>query len=213
MDFYGKLSVVVCLFQRKNESSLIISWCNGDPLARKKITHSPNAWVLKSNFVKNRTWKKKFHFEKPAHRKDVKVLPVLPKLIPNWKLCWFCRLICKRKTSSLITLIIYFLQAMQCLQKKAEFRSNSLFAEFLKVPLLTLLKIIYYFVQDDSQRRILRTLNLNASLVSQICRRLQDVCFLDLQTRPVIPFGGPGAVVKCDESKFNHKAKVNVIQK
>ena len=79
------------------------------------------------------------------------------------------------------------------------------------MPLLTLLKIIYYFVQDDSQRRILRTLNLNASLVSQICRRLQDVCFLDLQTRPVIPFGGPGAVVKCDESKFNHKAKVNVM--
>ena len=80
------------------------------------------------------------------------------------------------------------------------------------MPLLTLLKIIYYFVQDDSQRRILRTLNLNASLVSQICRRLQDVCFLDLQTRPVIPFGGPGAVVKCDENKLNHKGKVNVIQ-
>lgn len=77
------------------------------------------------------------------------------------------------------------------------------------MPLLTLLKIIYYFVQDDSQRRILRTLNLNASLVSQICRRLQDVCSLDLQTRPIIPFGGPGVVVKCDESKFNHKAKYN----
>ena len=79
--------------------------------------------------------------------------------------------------------------------------------------MLTSLKVIYYFVQDDSQRRILRTLNLNATLVSQICRRLQDVCSLDLQRRPIIPFGGPGVVVKCDESKFNHKAKVNVIQK
>ena len=37
------------------------------------------------------------------------------------------------------------------------------------------------------------------------------MCFLDLQKRPVIPFGGPGAVVECDESKFNHKAKVNVM--
>ena len=70
--------------------------------------------------------------------------------------------------------------------------------------------VIYYYVQNDSQRRILRTLNLHASLVSQVCRRLQDVCSLDLQTRT---FGGPGVVVKCDESKFNHKVKVNVIQK
>lgn len=36
---------------------------------------------------------------------------------------------------------------------------------------------------------------------------------MDLQTRPIIPFGGPGAVVKCDESKFNYKAKVSAIQK
>ena len=78
--------------------------------------------------------------------------------------------------------------------------------------LVTLLKVIYYFSQDDSQRRILQTLNLRGSLVSQICRRLQDVCSMDLQTRPIIPFGGPGAVVKCDKSKFNHKAKVSAIK-
>jgi len=78
------------------------------------------------------------------------------------------------------------------------------------VPLVTILKVIYYFLQDDSQRSTLRTLNLRASLVSRICRRLQDVCSVDLQTRPIIPFGGPDAVVKCGEIKFSHKAKVKM---
>ena len=36
---------------------------------------------------------------------------------------------------------------------------------------------------------------------------------MDLQNRPIIPFGGPGVVVKCDGSKFNHKAKVSPMQK
>ena len=52
------------------------------------------------------------------------------------------------------------------------------------------------------------SLNLTRKLVSQICRLLQDLCSRDLEERPFIPFGGPGVVVKCDESKFNHKAKV-----
>ena len=49
---------------------------------------------------------------------------------------------------------------------------------------------------------------LSTSLVSSIYRQLQDVCSRDLQERPIIPFGGPGTVAKCDESKFNHKPKV-----
>ena len=36
-----------------------------------------------------------------------------------------------------------------------------------------------------------------------------SVLCVDLQNRPVIPCGGPGIVAKCDESKFNHKPKVN----
>lgn len=107
---------------------------------------------------------------------------------------------------------IFFRRCSGC-RKRRSLRTNTFFAEFPKVPLVTLLKVIYYFILDDSQRRILRTLNLRASLVSRICRRLQDVCSMDLQTRPIIPFGGPGAVVKCDESKFNHKAKVSAMQK
>ena len=93
-------------------------------------------------------------------------------------------------------------------QKKRSLRTDSFFTEFPKVALGTLLRVIFCFVQDNSQKRISQTLNLTWKLVSQICRRLQDLCSCDLEERPFIPFGGPGAVVKCDESKFNHKAKV-----
>ena len=55
-----------------------------------------------------------------------------------------------------------------------------------------------------------KNMNMNQGLVSRIFRNLQDVFSRDLVERPVIPFGGPGAAVKCDESKFNHKAKVNL---
>ena len=73
----------------------------------------------------------------------------------------------------------------------------------------TLLLSIYYFIADDSQRITARRLDVNHGLISNILRLLQDVCSRDLADRPIIPFGGPCSVVKCDESKFNHKAKVN----
>ena len=95
-------------------------------------------------------------------------------------------------------------------QKKRSLRTDSFFTEFPKVALGTLLRVIFCFVQDDSQKRISQTLNLTRKLVSQICRQLQDLCSRDLEERPFIPFGGPGAVVKCDESKFNHKARLRV---
>ena len=69
---------------------------------------------------------------------------------------------------------------------------------------------IYFFSAEDSQREISRHLSLNPNLVSIIWRRLQDACSRDLQERPITPFGGPGTVVKCDESKFNHKSKVKL---
>ncbi|XP_068704779.1 uncharacterized protein [Montipora foliosa] len=94
-------------------------------------------------------------------------------------------------------------------RKRRSLRANSFFQEFPKVSLSSLMKVIFYFTQDDPQKRIAQALNLNQSVVSAICRRLQDVCSVDVQNRPFIPFGGPGAVVKCDESKFNHKPKYN----
>ena len=57
---------------------------------------------------------------------------------------------------------------------------------------------------------MVRALDLNSGLVSQICRQLQDVCSVDIQNRLIVPFGGPEVVVKYDESKFNLKAKVNL---
>lgn len=97
-------------------------------------------------------------------------------------------------------------------RKKRSLRANSFFEEFPRVSLGKLLLIIYFFTAEDSQRRISRHVGINPNLVSRICRRLQDVCSRDLEDRPIIPFGGPGIVVKCDESKFNHKAKVNIQQ-
>lgn len=76
------------------------------------------------------------------------------------------------------------------------------------MPIGKLLLAIYIFTAEDSQQRISRHLGLNPSLVSRISRKLQDVFSRDLQDRPIVPLGGPGTVVKCDESKFNHKAKV-----
>ena len=76
------------------------------------------------------------------------------------------------------------------------------------MPLSTLMKVIFYFKLDDPQKRIAQALNLNQSVVSAICHRLQGLCSVDGQNRPFTPFDGPGAVVKCDESKFIHKPKV-----
>ena len=94
--------------------------------------------------------------------------------------------------------------------KKRSLRSNTFFTEFPKVALGKLLLAIYYFLQDDPQHRAARALDFKPPLVSKIFRRLQDVCSVDLENRPFIPFGGPGTAAKCDESKFNHRPKVNM---
>ena len=93
-------------------------------------------------------------------------------------------------------------------RKKRSLRAKSWFEEFPRISLGILLLCVYYFVCEDAQTKTARRLNMNKGIVSRIFRRLQDVCSMDLVERPVIPFGGPGAAVKCDESKFNHKAKV-----
>ena len=107
-----------------------------------------------------------------------------------------------------VTSLCFFQRRCSGCRKRRSLRANSLFQEFPKVSLSTFMKIIFYFTQDYPQKRIAQALTVNQSVVSVICHRLQGVCSVDVQNRPFIPFGGPGAVVKCDESKFNHKPKV-----
>ncbi|XP_015774594.1 PREDICTED: uncharacterized protein LOC107352797 [Acropora digitifera] len=51
-------------------------------------------------------------------------------------------------------------------------------------------------------------MSLSENLVCRVFRSLEDICSADIERNPFIPFPGT-AVVKCDESKFNHKAKYN----
>ena len=69
--------------------------------------------------------------------------------------------------------------------------------------------ILYFWSIDET--RTLRMMTMNRNLVCTIFRRLEGVCSQDITNNPFIPFGGP-ALVKCDESKLNHVAKVSVKQ-
>ena len=68
--------------------------------------------------------------------------------------------------------------------------------------------MIYFWSTDQSRKSTASMMSINNNLVCTVFRSLEDVCSADIATNPFIPFGGT-AVVKCDESKFNHKAKVS----
>lgn len=70
--------------------------------------------------------------------------------------------------------------------------------------------LIYFWSVDVSRKKTARMSAINNNLVCFVFRALEDVCSIDISRNPFIPFpAGGAAVVKCDESKFNHKAKVN----
>ena len=68
----------------------------------------------------------------------------------------------------------------------------------------------YFWSVDSSHRDTARMMGINKNLVCRVFRCLEDVCSRDLEVNPIIPFVGT-SVVKCDESKFNHKAKVKFL--
>lgn len=89
-------------------------------------------------------------------------------------------------------------------------RTNSFFAKFPKLPLGQLIMLIYFWSVDLSCKKTSQMLAIANNLVCKVFHALEDICSTDLATNPFLPFPvGGTAVVKCDESKFNHKAKVN----
>ena len=87
-------------------------------------------------------------------------------------------------------------------------RSGSFFAQYPKIPLGELVLLIYLWAMDMSRRKTGRMMSLNNNLVCRVFRSLEDVCSRDIEDNPFVPFRG-AAVIKCDESKFNLKAKVS----
>ena len=93
---------------------------------------------------------------------------------------------------------------------KRSIRTNSFFAKFPKLPLGQLIMLIYFWSVDLSCKKTLQMLAIANNLVCKVFHALEDICSMDLATNPFLPFPvGGAAVLKCDESKFNHKAKVN----
>ncbi|KAK3747958.1 hypothetical protein QZH41_019188 [Actinostola sp. cb2023] len=94
--------------------------------------------------------------------------------------------------------------------KKRSLRCNSIFALFPKISMGDLLLLMYFWSEDNPRKRTARALGLSKNVVTKFFRTLEDVCTNEIERYdPFIPFGGPGCVVQCDESKFNHKRKVS----
>ena len=70
--------------------------------------------------------------------------------------------------------------------------------------------MIYLWSTDLSREQTANTMKSNNNLVCRVFRRLEEVCSIEIEKNPIIPFGGT-CLVKCDESKFNHKAKVSTM--
>lgn len=68
--------------------------------------------------------------------------------------------------------------------------------------------MMYFWSIDQSRKQAARMMGVNNNLVCRVFRSLEGICSIDIGTNPITPFGGR-SVVKCDESKFNHKAKVS----
>ena len=67
---------------------------------------------------------------------------------------------------------------------------------------------MYLWSMSELRTTSSRMVNMTKNAVGNVYALLRHYCGRDLEDRPIIPFGGPAHVVKCDESKFNLKPKV-----
>ena len=67
---------------------------------------------------------------------------------------------------------------------------------------------IYLWSIDQSRKQTARMLGLSNNAIGRVFRCLEDICSIDIGRNQIIPFAGR-CLVKCDESKFNHKPKVS----
>ena len=71
--------------------------------------------------------------------------------------------------------------------------------------------MVYFWAQENRRKSTATAISLSGKVVAKFFKLLNDVCSHEIkQYSPFIPFGGPGCIVQCDESKFNHKAKVSL---
>jgi len=89
---------------------------------------------------------------------------------------------------------------------KVSFRKYSFFTGS-KLPLATVIKIIYYWTYKYTQDIVLHETGLSPHTVVDFYNFLREVCCVILQEQSE-PIGGPGKVVEIDESKFG-KRKYN----
>ena len=104
------------------------------------------------------------------------------------------------------SITLLFLQDVQHVRKGAVC-GQIVFCTIPKISMGELLLLTYFWSMDMTREKTARMMSVNVNLVWRVFWRLEDVCSLDIDRNPFIPFGRT-AVVKCDESKFNHKAKV-----
>ncbi|KAK2557080.1 hypothetical protein P5673_020958 [Acropora cervicornis] len=97
---------------------------------------------------------------------------------------------------------------MWWLLEQTKFEDQQLFEQFPKVLLSKLLMMIYLWLTDLSRRQTANTMKSNNNLMCRVFRRLEEVCSIEIEKKRILPFSGR-CLIKCNESKFNHKAKYN----
>lgn len=97
----------------------------------------------------------------------------------------------------------------RCYRRKS-LRTGSFFAEFPRVPIGKILICVFLWSRRELRTTVADYLRLTKNTVGNIYAVIRHYCGRDLQDRPVIPFAERLYVVKCDESQFGYKSKVNV---